>query len=146
MLMGNESTQHFASWLSSLPVLMGNESTQQFASWLASSAWWLALLFASLLLIAVILALVTGKKKKGSKRKLASKDTYLACFGGEENIVDKKLVGSRIAITLKDASIVDQEKLKEAGVDAFILMSNRLTLVTKGEAKDLYFILFGEKA
>ncbi len=125
---------------------MKNESTQQFASWLASSSWWLALILVGILAIAVVLVLLTGRGKKKEKRQLASKDTYLECFGGEGNIVDKKLVGSRIAITLKDTSIVDQEKLKDAGVDAFILMSNRLTLVAKGDAKELYFILFGEKA
>ena len=125
---------------------MKNESTQQFASWLSSSSWWLALILVGLLLIAVILVIITGKGSKKEARQLASKDTYLACFGGEDNIVDKKLVGSRIAITLKDTAIVDQEELKKAGVDAFILMSNRLTLVAKGDAKELYFILFGEKA
>ncbi len=125
---------------------MNNESIQKFASWLSSSSWWLALILVGLLILAIVLVVVTGKSKKEPKRQLASKDTYLACFGGEDNIVDKKLVGSRIAITLKDTTIVDQEKLKEAGVDAFILMSNRLTLVAKGDAKDLYFILFGEKA
>ena len=125
---------------------MNNESIQKFASWLASSSWWLALILVGVLLVAIILAIITGKSKKEPKRQLASKDAYIACFGGEDNIVDKKLVGSRIAITLKDTTIVDQEKLKEAGVDAFILMSNRLTLVAKGDAKELYFILFGEKA
>ena len=125
---------------------MNNESIQKFASWLSSSSWWLALILVGLLILAIVLVIVTGKSKKEPKRQLASKDTYIACFGGESNIVDKKLVGSRIAITLKDTTIVDQEKLKEAGVDAFILMSNRLTLVAKGDAKDLYFILFGEKA
>ena len=125
---------------------MNNESIQKFASWLSSSSWWLALILVGLLILAIVLVIITGKSKKEPKRQLASKDTYIACFGGESNIVDKKLVGSRIAITLKDTTIVDQEKLKEAGVDAFILMSNRLTLVAKGDAKDLYFILFGEKA
>ena len=125
---------------------MNNESIQKFASWLSSSSWWLALILVGLLILAIVLVIITGKSKKEPKRQLASKDAYIACFGGESNIVDKKLVGSRIAITLKDTTIVDQEKLKEAGVDAFILMSNRLTLVAKGEAKDLYFILFGEKA
>ncbi len=125
---------------------MKNESIQQFASWLSSSSWWLALILVGVLLVAITIVIITGKSKMEPKRQLASKDTYIACFGGADNIVDKKLVGSRIAITLKDTTIVDQDKLKEAGVDAFILMSNRLTLVAKGDAKELYFILFGEKA
>ena len=125
---------------------MKNESIQQFASWLSSSSWWLALILVGVLLVAITIVVITGKSKKEPKRQLASKDTYIACFGGVDNIVDKKLVGSRIAITLKDTTVVDQDKLKEAGVDAFILMSNRLTLVAKGDAKELYFILFREKA
>ncbi len=125
---------------------MKNESTQRFASWLSSSSWWLALILVGLLVVAVVIVILTGRNKKKPARQLPCKDTYIACFGGEGNIVDKKLSGSRIAITLKDTSLVDQEGLKKAGVDAFILMSNRLTLVAKGDAKELYFILFGEKA
>ena len=125
---------------------MKNEPIQQFSSWLASSSWWLALILVGLLAVGIALVLITGKGKKEPEKKLAEKSVYLSCFGGEENIVDKKLVGSRISLTLKDASKVDQAKLKEAGVDGSILMSNRLTLVAKGDAAELYFILFGERA
>ncbi len=56
----------------------------------------------------------------------------------------KELKGSRIVLKLKDVNLVDQAKVKEAGVDGFILMSTQLTLVIKGDAKKVYETLFGE--
>lgn len=122
------------------------DSAFKFSSWLASSSWWLALILVGLLALSIVLILATSKGKGKPAKKLAEQSVYLSCLGGSENVIDKKLVGSRISITLKDTSLVDQDKLKEAGVDASILMSNKLTLVAKGEAKELYLILFGEEA
>ena len=125
---------------------MNNNSSQEFSSWLASSSWWLALILAGCLLIAALAIVLAGIKKKAPKKLIASKETYFDAFGGEENILGTELRGSRIVLKLKDASKVDQASVKKAGVDGFILMSNQLTLVIKGDAKEVYFTLFGEKA
>ena len=125
---------------------MNNNSSQEFSSWLASSSWWLALILAGCLLIAALAIVLAGIKKKAPKKLIASKETYFEAFGGEENILGKELRGSRIVLQLKGASKVDQASVKKAGVDGFILMSNQLTLVIKGDAKEVYFTLFGEKA
>ena len=125
---------------------MNNNSSQEFSSWLASSSWWLALILAGCLLIAALAIVLAGIKKKAPKKLIASKETYFEAFGGEENILGKELRGSRIVLKLKDASKVDQASVKKAGVYGFILMSNQLTLVIKGDAKEVYFTLFGEKA
>ena len=125
---------------------MNNNASQEFSSWLASSSWWLALILAGCLLIAALAIVLAGIKKKAPKKPIASKETYFEAFGGEENILGKELRGSRIVLKLKDASKVDQASVKKAGVDGFILMSNQLTLVIKGDAKEVYFTLFGEKA
>ena len=125
---------------------MNNNSSQEFSSWLASSSWWLALILPGCLLIAALALALAGIKKKAPKKLIASKETYFEAFGGEENILGKELRGSRIVLKLKDASKVDQASVKKAGVDGFILMSNQLTLVIKGDAKEVYFTLFGEKA
>ena len=61
-----------------------------------------------------------------------------------DNLVDYKLIGSRIEVHLKDYSKLDKEKLKSAGVDGFILMSNKLTLVLKGDAKEVYKKIFND--
>ena len=125
---------------------MNNNSSQEFSSWLASSSWWLALILAGCLLIAALAIVLAGIKKKAPKKLIASTETCFEAFGGEENILGKELRGSRIVLKLKDASKVDQASVKKAGVDGFILMSNQLTLVIKGDAKEVYFTLFGEKA
>ena len=125
---------------------MNNNSSHEFSSWLASSSRWLALILAGCLLIAALAIVLAGIKKKTPKKLIASKETYFEAFGGEENILGKELRGSRIVLKLKDASKVDQASVKKAGVDGFILMSNQLTLVIKGDAEEVYFTLFGEKA
>ncbi len=122
-----------------------SNSSQQFSSWLASSSWWIALSIAGLLLLSVLLLLLCGRKKAPAKKEIAP-STYFEALGGEDNVLDKRLSGSRIVLKLEDAQKVDQEKLKEAGVDGFILMSTQVTLVIKGDAERVYFTLFGEKA
>ncbi len=120
-------------------------SSNQFASWLYESSWWLALSVAGLLALSIALILILGRNKgKKSRKPIASKETYFSAFGGEDNILGRELKGSRIVVKLKDANLVDQEKIKEAGVDGFILMSTQLTLVIKGDAKKVYETLFGE--
>jgi phosphotransferase system IIB component len=52
-------------------------------------------------------------------------------------------MGSRIVLVLKDYQKIDQAKLKEAGVDSFIEMSDRLTLVIKDNADKVYHTIFG---
>ena len=47
-------------------------------------------------------------------------------------------------LKMQDYEKLDREKLKEAGVDGFILMSDRLTLVIKGDAEAVEKTLFGE--
>ncbi len=120
-------------------------SSDQFASWLYQSSWWLALSIAGVLALSIALILAFGRGKgKKTARPIASKETYISAFGGEDNILGKDLKGSRIVIKLKDVNLVDQPKIKEAGVDGFILMSTQLTLVIKGDAKKVYDTLFGE--
>ncbi len=84
-----------------------------------------------------------AKKKKNPKVKIATKSEYLLALGGEDNILEKELKGSRIVVKLTDYSKVDEEKLKEAGVTGFIKMSDKLTLVIKDKAEVAYKVIFG---
>lgn len=68
----------------------------------------------------------------------------LDALGGRDNVVSKELRGSRIIISLKDYSKVDHDSLKKAGVTGFIQASDKLTLVLKDGAEDLYNSLFNE--
>lgn len=106
---------------------------------------YLALGVVALILIVALTILLPYflKKGKGKKTKIASKGEYLSALGGEENVLSKELRGSRIVLRLADYSKVDRQKLLEAGVDGFIEMEDKLTLVLKGDSEKVYKAIFG---
>ena len=110
---------------------------------LKENAWWMALIVLAVLALVVALLLLLKPKKKPAPRPV-EKSAYLSAMGGEENIVSHLRKGSRIELVLKDYSLLDKERLKAAGVDSFILMSNKLTLVIQGDAERVEKTLFGE--
>ena len=111
---------------------------------LKENAWWMALAVLAVLALVVALLLLLKPKKKLAPRPV-EKSAYLSAMGGEENIVSHLRKGSRIELVLKDYSLLDKERLKAAGVDSFILMSNKLTLVIQGDADRVEQSLFGEE-
>ena len=111
---------------------------------LKENVWWMALAVLAVLALIVVLLLLLKPKKKPTPRPV-EKSAYLSAMGGEENIVSHLRKGSRIELVLKDYSLLDKERLKAAGVDSFILMSNKLTLVIQGDAERVEKTLFGEE-
>lgn len=106
---------------------------------------YLALGVVALILVVALAILLPYflKKGKGKKGKIASKGEYLSALGGEENVLSKELKGSRIVLRLADYSKVDRLKLLEVGVDSFIEMEDKLTLVLKGDSEKVYKAIFG---
>ncbi|MBO4541213.1 MAG: hypothetical protein J5736_04480, partial [Bacilli bacterium] len=100
----------------------------------------------AVLLIGVVLLVLflvrKGKKVKPKKPVLASQSEYLAALGGAENILEKKIIGSRIVIKLSDNQKADPKKLLAIGVASYIQMSDKLTLVCKDNAEDVYRVIF----
>lgn len=117
-----------------------------FNSFLKQNALYLALGVVGLIIVVLLLCFFLSKKngKKEPSKIRGNKSEYIDSFGGSDNLVDYKLIGSRIEVHLKDYSKLDKEKLKSAGVDGFILMSNKLTLVLKGDANEVYKKIFNE--
>ena len=117
-----------------------------FNSFLNQNALYLALGVVGLLIVVLLLCFFLSKKngKKEPSKIRGNKSEYIDSFGGNDNLVDYKLIGSRIEVHLKDYSKLDKEKLKSAGVDGCILMSNKLTLVLKGDAKEVYKKIFND--
>ena len=111
---------------------------------LKENAWWMALIVVAVLALVVALLLLLKPKKKPTPRPV-EKSAYLSAMGGDENIVSHLRKGSRIELVLKDYSLLDKERLKAAGVDSFILNSNKLTLVIQGDAERVEKTLFGEE-
>ena len=115
----------------------------EFNEFLMNNAWWMAIAFAGLVALALALILLFGKKKKPAEAKKAiSVSSYMEALGGEGNVISHERKGSRIVLELHDYDIVDREKLKEAGVDGFIMMSDKLTLVIKGDAEKVNKAIF----
>lgn len=90
-------------------------------------------------LVVFLLLRQKGKKQKPVevKKDYSQSEIYLA-LGGKENVLTHSKAGSRISLTLKDYSKVDENKLNELGVDSVIKMSNKITLVVKGDPDSLY--------
>lgn len=106
--------------------------------------WWVILLAVICLAgIIILLSHIVHKKKKEPTHVVNINDN-LQAVGGKENVVSHSLSGSRITLQLKDYSKVDREKLKKAGAVGFILKSDKLTIVFKENAKDVYQNLFKE--
>ena len=110
---------------------------------LLRNIWWIAAIGAA----SVIIALIFINKFFPSKTKKAevSEETaslYLEALGGKSNIKEKSLEGSRIILKLNDYGAVNRDKLREAGVTGFIQMRDRLTLVIKGNAMEVYDKIF----
>ena len=117
-----------------------------FNSFLKQNALYLALGVVGLIIVVLLLCFFLSKKngKKEPGKIRGNKSEYIDSFGGSDNLVDYKLIGSRIEVHLKDYSKLDKGKLKSAGVDGFILMSNKLTLVLKGDANEVYKKIFND--
>lgn len=110
---------------------------------LPTYAWVLIAVFAFLIVLGTILFLIFSRRKANSKT-VVDESRCAEALGGKDNVVSKELRGSRIIISCKDFSKVDHEALKKAGVTGFIQASDKLTLVIKNGADELYDSLFGE--
>ena len=123
-------------------------ASQDFNQFLKDNALWLCLgivgIIILVLAITVIIALVRRKKKlkDGPKKRIINASAYISALGGADNIVSHELMRSRIVLVLKNYDLVDKEKLKEAGVDGFIMMSDKLTLVIQGDAAKVNAAIF----
>jgi phosphotransferase system IIB component len=112
------------------------------ADFLLSNLYWIVAL-GTLLLVVLYLFFdsIKGKKEK-KKTPIIDEGAYMEALGGKDNIVTKNLEGSRIVLTLHDYEAIDRDKLRDAGVAGFVLMSDKLTLVIKDDANAVYKKLF----
>ena len=115
------------------------------SDFLTKNLWWIIAIVVIVAVAVYLLVTAIISSKKKSIAKIATKSEYLAALGGEDNILEKELKGSRIIVKLQDYSKVDQDKLKEAGVTGFIEMSDKLTLVIKDNADKAFEVIFGSK-
>ena len=119
-----------------------NNTQNKVNDFLGANAWWMALVIAAIILVVILAIFLSGRKhKKAPKREIVT-SAYYEALGGADNVISHSRTGSRINLVLKDYEALDKEKLKEAGVDGFIKMSDRLVLVIKGDAEAVEQALF----
>jgi len=66
-------------------------------------------------------------------------------LGGEENVLSKKLEGSRIIVSLKDYNLINKVELRDCGVSGFVKMSDQLVMVVKKDPDGVYEKLFSSR-
>lgn len=103
--------------------------------------WWIVLIAA---LAAGGLILFLRFRPKRKQKQIVNISGNLEAIGGADNVLSHTLEGSRIVLQLKDYGKVDREKLKTQGATGFLLKSDKLTIVFKDGAKDVYRALFPE--
>ena len=89
-------------------------------------------------LLVTFLLLQRRKNKTPEVSKEYSSSEIYESLGGKDNVLTHQKAGSRISLTLKDYSKVDETKLNSLGVDSIIKMSNKITLVVKDDSDSFY--------
>ena len=104
-------------------------------AFLKNNALWIALVLIGIIAITVALILIFGTKKKEVKPEIAEKSKWVEALGGSGNIISSEAYGSRLAVKLKDKTLLNKEALKELGVTNFIEMSDKITLLLEDKAE-----------
>lgn len=108
---------------------------------LSNNALWIALGFVGLIIVVVaIILIVSHVNKEKNKINPNENNELFDALGGKDNLISASLKGSRLTIKIKTNEKINQDKLKDIGIDNTIVMSNQITLIlndkTKEEFKD----------
>lgn len=115
---------------------------------------WIAVGIAALIFVTVLVFFfIALKKRKQNPIDDAKKENnivsissraekVLTALGGKENVIEHSCVGSRLSISLKDYSLLDEAALKKSGVTSLIKMEKKIILVIKDDCSLLYKELF----
>ena len=130
--------------------IYGDASKNSFNEWLGTWGLYIAFALAGVVFLTVLgLFLYTYFKTKkngpvltNNQTKVIKNERVLDALGGADNILDHSLNGSRVILVLNNYDSVNVEALKELGVSSVVKMSNKITLVIKGDVSSFYKSLF----
>ena len=111
----------------------GNDPKNDFELFLRNYAWVLCLVVVVVILLTILVIYVIKRPKDSKNKKKAPIDSneWISALGGLDNILEVSATGSRLSIKAKDASLINQDALKELGVSNIIKMSEKIVLVTE---------------
>lgn len=108
---------------------------RQYALWIC-----LGLILIILLVLLFVFLVPYLKKKKSEKANSplnVEPNEWVNALGGKENIIELSAMGSRLSVSVNNASLLDENKLKELGVTSIMSMSNKVTLVVEDQAEKI---------
>ena len=123
---------------------MDGEFKNNINTFLKNNAIWIAVGFVVIILITLIIffLLNRNKTKKIDKTTYSiSTNDWLDSLGGKDNILEISSRGSRLTLSLKEISLINETKLKELGVTSLLKMSNKLILVIEENAAKIEEII-----
>ena len=131
-------------------VIYGDASKNSFNEWLGTWGLYIAFALAGVVFLTVLALFlytyIKGKKQgpipTAKQTKIIKNEAALEALGGAENILDHSLNGSRVILVLSNYDVVNVNALKEMGVSSVVKMTNKITLVVKGDASSFYKSLF----
>ncbi len=131
-------------------MIIKDASTSGFGEFLSKYAFPISCIAAGIVFTVVLVFFIIAvvKRKRNPDLMIQKPQTsveannILSGLGGKENILAHSLNGSRIVLVLKDYSLVNEEIINSNGVDSFIKMSNKITLVVKNDSSKLYRNMF----
>ncbi|MBR2507028.1 MAG: PTS transporter subunit EIIB [Bacilli bacterium] len=123
---------------------MDGEFKNNINTFLKNNAIWIAVGFVVIILITLIILFLfnRNKTKKIDKTTYSiSTNDWLDSLGGKDNILEISSRGSRLTLSLKEISLINETKLKELGVTSLLKMSNKLILVIEENAAKIEEII-----
>lgn len=123
---------------------MDGEFKNNINTFLKNNAIWIAVGFVVIILLTLIILFLfnRNKTKKIDKTTYSiSTNDWLDSLGGKDNILEISSRGSRLSLSLKEISLINETKLKELGVTSLLKMSNKLILVIEENAAKIEEII-----
>ncbi len=111
----------------------------EISTFFSEFALWLALGVVALILIVLAIFFIFARKKQSVAEETSL--PLVEALGGIANVVSCEAKGSRLILVLNDYAYVKEEVLKPLGIESFILMSNKVTLVIGKDATELAEII-----
>lgn len=110
-----------------------------FSNFLRTYALWICLAIILIILVTLFFLLVLPRIKQKKKKTASITDAvdWIDSLGGNSNIISSSSSRSRLTLEVKDATLVDQNKLKMLGVSSIIFMSKKIILVIDNGADEI---------
>lgn len=95
----------------------------------------------ALIILFIMYFLRKGQSSKPNVIDNISNNSIISALGGKENIKTIGYKGSRLILNLDNNALVKKDELHNLGIVSVIIGEDKVTLVCKGEAKELANLL-----